>query len=180
MSENVQVEGSGAWAAAKIAQGHAVRSRAWFAGSVHPHHDDRTRVFFRSGRSNEVQGNEDRDLGSAAEFFAARPDDVWELADKPRRATAGASTVLDLYLFPDALPVVTVRALLTKLEEAGDDLGDLIALVWQSAGQTLIGQALRALLQHEGIPVQLQLARNGDPRARAALIESIVTLRDGR
>ena len=181
MSENVQVEGGGAWAAQQIAQGHPVRSRGWFAGSLHPHAEDPSRIFFRSGRPLDgTDATEDRDLGSAAAYFARHGDEVWELATTPRRSTASAATVIDLACFPDALPVGMVRSFLEKHAADQDDFGNLIAWVWQQAKQTLVGQALRAFLQHEGIRVNLQLARQGDPAARTAILEAITALRDGR
>ena len=179
MSDNVQVEGSGAWAADMILRGHGIRSRGWFTGSVHllpPEAGKSPCLFFRSGKPDD----KDAPVGEVSAFFARHSDEVWELADKPRRATASSSTLIDLALFPDAMAVATVRALLEKLEQQGDDLGDLIAFVWQSTGQTLIGQALRAFLQHDQMRIQVQLARQGDPRVRAEILTAIAALRDGR
>lgn len=179
MSENVQEEGSGAWAAEKILRGHGIRSRGWFTGSVHLMPEKPGEVpslFFRSGKPDDA----DVPVGEVAAFFARHSDELWDLADKPRRATASSSTLIDLALFPDAMAVATVRALLAKLEEQGDDLGDLIAYVWQNAGQTMIGQALRTFLQHDQLRIQIQLARQGDPRVRAEILTAIAALRDGR
>lgn len=181
-TQEIHIEGDGAWAAEQLAAGRAIRDKSWFRGSVHPHSDlgYEGQAFFRSGDPSLPAPEQDSHIGRWDIFLAKHPDTVWELATNPRTATAAAPTVIDLAFFPSALPVGMVMQMLQKHEEERDDFAQLIEWVWTRAGHTMVGKALAAFLTDEHLRTSIQLARQGQRAARAAVLEAILKLREGK
>jgi len=170
------------WAAEQMAAGRPVRSLSWFRGSIHPHTDAELQgqAFFRSEDPNVSPDKQDTHIGRWDIYFGRHKDDRWEHADIPRRVLPGRSTLLDLALFPSAMPAITVMGILERCEAEGDDFARVIEIVWTHAGQSMVGKALRAFLSDERLRHSLQLARNGDRDMRAEMLKAIAQLRDGR
>lgn len=181
-AEAQQTQGDSTWASEQLRAGRPVRSLGWFRGSIHPHTDAglEGQAFFRSEDPSVPTASQDTHIGRWDIYFGKHQGDLWEHADIPRRTLPGRSTVLDLALFPAAMPAVTVMEILAKCEEAGDDFARVIEVVWTHAGQSMIGKALRALLSDERLRQTLAMARNGDRAMRTVMLDAIRQLRDGR
>lgn len=173
------------WAARALAAGRPIRSKAWFRGSVHPHDSARDPslggyCFFRSEDPQVPPPEQDAMIGRWEVYLAKHPEELWEYADLPRRATFGVAALVDLAFFPDAFPIVTVRHLLERCFAHGGDFGDMLEVAWTHAGHNMIGKGLREFVQHDQMRVSIQMARMGSPEARRAVLDAVTKLRDGK
>ena len=173
-----QMQGDGVWAAEQLAAGRPIRSLKWFRGSIHPAGEEL--AFFRSEDPQVSPEQQDVPIGSWTAYLDRHLDEVWECADVPRKSTSGKATTIDLALFPSAMPVGMLLQILDRCEANRDELSHVVELVWTTAGQSMIGKALAAFLTNPTLRVSIQLARNGNPQARAAIREAILKLREGR
>lgn len=173
------------WARRALENGRPIRSKAWFRGSVHPHDpaqdpDLRGYCFYRSEDPAVAPPEQDGFIGRWDAYLAKHPEEHWEYADVPRRATFGVGALTDLAFFPDAFPVITVRKLLERCHRDGGDFGDMLEVVWTHAGHAMIGKAMREFVKHDVMRVTIQMARMGDPDARRAVAKAIEELREGK